>query len=57
MAKVLVVTAKEETERSDVLDVLRCRNSVVDALSSNGYNIGILEITKEDINHLNRRCV
>lgn len=54
MAKVLVVTAKEETERSDVLDVLRCRNSVVDALSSNGYNIGILEITKEDINHLNR---
>lgn len=41
MAKVLVVTAKEETERSDVLDVLRCRNSVVDALSSNGYNIGI----------------
>ncbi len=54
MAKVLVVTAKEETERSDVLDVLRCRNSVVDALSSNGYNVGILEITKEDINHLNR---
>ncbi len=54
MAKVLVVTAKEETERSDVLDVLRCRNSVVDALSSNGYDVGILEITKEDINHLNR---
>ncbi len=48
MMRVLIVTAKEDTDRPDVLDTLRCRDSVADALASNGYIVDTLEITKED---------
>lgn len=45
---VAVVTGREYTSREDVLDVLRCRRSVMDALCSKGFRAFPLDITKED---------
>lgn len=45
---VAVVAGREDTGREDVLDVLRCRQSVIDALCSKGFRAFPLDITKED---------
>ena len=34
--RIVVVVGREETDREDVLDVLRCRNSVMEALEKSG---------------------
>ncbi len=45
---VAVVSGREETDREDVLDVLRCRQSVIDGLTSSGFSACPVDITRED---------
>jgi len=46
--RIVVVVGREETDREDVLDVLRCRNSVMEALEKSGYEAIPVDITRED---------
>jgi len=48
-ARVVVVAAVEKTSREDILDALRCRNSVMDALENAGYTAIPLDIRPEDL--------
>lgn len=45
---VAVVAGREETCREDVLDVLRCRESVIYGLNSRGFSACPVDIAKED---------
>jgi D-alanine-D-alanine ligase len=45
---VAVVAGREDTCREDVLDVLRCRESVIEALCSKGIRAFPLDVTRED---------
>ena len=46
---VAVVAGREETDREDVLDVLRCRRSVIEGLLSRGFRAYPVDILKEDL--------
>lgn len=48
----LVAASAEETDREDMLDILRCRNSVMEALSSCGYDVESIDVTPEDFNNI-----
>ena len=48
----LVIASEEETEREDMLDILRCRNAVMEGLSSAGYDVTGLNITPADFQDL-----
>lgn len=45
---VAVVAGREDTDREDVLDVLRCRRDIIDALCSKGFSAFPVDITRED---------
>ncbi|MDO9509127.1 MAG: D-alanine--D-alanine ligase [Thermovirgaceae bacterium] len=45
---VAVVAGREDTDREDVLDVLRCRQTVIDALCSRGFSAFPIDITRDD---------
>lgn len=47
-ARIAVVAGREDTGREDVLDVLRCRKSVLEALCSRGFEAFPMDITRED---------
>lgn len=49
---VLVIASEEDTEREDMLDIQRCRNSVMEGLSSAGYDVAGLNITPADLQDL-----
>ena len=49
-AKIAVIAGKEDTGREDVLDVLRCRKSVTEALCSRGFRAFPVDITRDDFN-------
>lgn len=51
---VAVVAGREDTEREDVLDVLRCRRTLIEGLSSKGINAYPVDITREDFSGRNR---
>jgi len=46
---VAVVAGKEETDREDVLDVLRCRQSVIEGLLLRGFRAYPVDILKEGL--------
>ena len=46
---VAVAAGKEETDREDVLDVLRCRQSVIEGLLSRGFKAFPVDILREDL--------
>lgn len=46
---VLVVTGREATEREDVLDSLRCRESVAAALREGGHEVRLFDVTPEHL--------
>lgn len=48
-ARVLVPVAVEKTGREDILDALRCRNSVIEALEHAGYTAIPLDIQPGDL--------
>ncbi|SDX95862.1 hypothetical protein SAMN03080603_01279 [Acetomicrobium thermoterrenum DSM 13490] len=47
--RILIVTAKEDTERPDVLDTLTVRYMVAKALASVGHKTYVLGVTKKDL--------
>ena len=47
--RVVIATAVEETGREDIVDALRCRDSVVEALENSGYRAVPLDISIEDL--------
>lgn len=47
--RILIVTAKEDTERPDVLDTLIVRDMVAKALASVGHKAYVLGVTKKDL--------
>lgn len=49
---VLVIASEEDTEREDMLDIQRCRNSVMEGLSSARYDVTGLNITPADLQDL-----
>jgi len=51
---VAVVAGREDTGREDVLDVLRCRESVIEGLTSRGVRAWPVDITREDLLDENR---
>lgn len=46
---IAVVAGIEETDREDVLDVLRCRQSVIEGLVSRGFRAFPVDIAREDL--------
>ena len=46
--RVAVAAGREDTDREDVLDVLRCRQGVIDGLVSRGFSAYPLDITRKD---------
>jgi len=48
----LITASAEKTDREDMLDILRCRNSVMEALSSCGYDVEILNLAPEDFSDI-----
>ena len=51
---VAVVAGREDTDREDVLDVLRCRRTLIRGLCSKGINAYPVDITREDFFGRNR---
>lgn len=49
--RVVVAAAVEETDREDVVDALRCRDSVLEALENSGYRAVPLDISPEDLDN------
>lgn len=47
--RVAVAAGVEETCREDILDVLRCRNSVMEALRESGYEPVTIDIKRRDL--------
>ncbi|HOO62562.1 MAG TPA: ATP-grasp domain-containing protein [Synergistaceae bacterium] len=51
---VVVLAGREPTSRSDVLDVLRCRQSVIEALESQGYRGIPVDLSPRDLRNRGR---
>ncbi len=51
---IAVVTGREDTGREDVLDALRCRESVIEGLTSRGMRAWPIDITRDDLLDDNR---
>ncbi|MFA5271527.1 MAG: ATP-grasp domain-containing protein [Candidatus Omnitrophota bacterium] len=52
--RILIAVAKEDNERKDISDVLRCKNSILNVLSKKNIKTGVLFVERKDFNNTSK---